>query len=62
MISLTVNGGAHTVDVDPATPLLYVLSDDLALRGPKFGCGLGQCGACTVIDGPSAHVSPRYHR
>jgi nicotinate dehydrogenase subunit A len=35
--------------VDPATPLLYVLSDDLALRGPKFGCGLGQCGACTVI-------------
>jgi nicotinate dehydrogenase subunit A len=37
------------VDVDPATPLLYVLSDDLALNGPKFGCGLGQCGACTVI-------------
>src|SRR5436190_19454055 len=48
-ISLHVNGRAHTVDVDPATPLLYVLSDDLALRGPKFGCGLGQCGACTVI-------------
>jgi aerobic-type carbon monoxide dehydrogenase small subunit (CoxS/CutS family) len=48
-IRLTVNGVAHTVDVDPATPLLYVLSDDLALRGPKFGCGLGQCGACTVI-------------
>lgn len=48
-ISLTVNGRAHTVDVDPATPLLYVLSDDLQLRGPKFGCGLGQCGACTVI-------------
>ena len=47
-ITLTVNGRAHTVDVDPATPLLYVLSDDLALRGPKFGCGLGQCGACTV--------------
>lgn len=49
MISLTVNGQSHTVDVDPATPLLYVLSDDLALRGPKFGCGLGQCGACTAI-------------
>ena len=48
-INLTVNGHAHTVDVDPATPLLYVLSDDLQLRGPKFGCGLGQCGACTVI-------------
>jgi nicotinate dehydrogenase subunit A len=48
-ISLTVNGKPHTVDVDPATPLLYLLSDDLALRGPKFGCGLGQCGACTVI-------------
>ena len=48
-ITLTVNGKPHTVDVDPTTPLLYVLSDDLALRGPKFGCGLGQCGACTVI-------------
>jgi nicotinate dehydrogenase subunit A len=49
VINLTVNGQPHTVDVDPATPLLYVLSDDLAMRGPKFGCGLGQCGACTVI-------------
>ena len=48
-VSLTVNGRSQTVDVDPATPLLYVLSDDLSLRGPKFGCGLGQCGACTVI-------------
>jgi nicotinate dehydrogenase subunit A len=48
-ISLNVNGRTHRVDVDPATPLLYVLSDDLALRGPKLGCGLGQCGACTVI-------------
>ena len=48
-IALTVNGRAHSLEVDPATPLLYVLSDDLALRGPKFGCGLGQCGACTVI-------------
>jgi nicotinate dehydrogenase subunit A len=48
-ITLTVNSRSHTLDVDPQTPLLYVLSDDLALRGPKFGCGLGQCGACTVI-------------
>src|SRR5437868_14965644 len=48
-IALKVNRQAHVVDVDPATPLLYVLSDDLALRGPKFGCGLGQCGCCTVI-------------
>ena len=52
--TLTVNGARHTVDVDPATPLLYVLSDDLALRGPKFGCGLGQCGSCTVIVGQRA--------
>ena len=48
-ITLKVNGATHTLDLDPATPLLYALSDDLALRGPKFGCGLGQCGACTVI-------------
>jgi aerobic-type carbon monoxide dehydrogenase small subunit (CoxS/CutS family) len=48
-ISLKVNGHVHTVNVDPQTPLLYVLSDDLELRGPKFGCGLAQCGACTVI-------------
>ena len=48
-ILIRVNGQAHTLDIDPATPLLYVLSDDLQLRGPKFGCGLGQCGACTVI-------------
>lgn len=49
LVTLLVNGRTHTVDVDPSTPLLYVLSDDLDLRGPKFGCGLGQCGACTVI-------------
>jgi len=48
-ITLRVNGRPHIVDVDPVTPLLYVLSDDLNLRGPKFGCGLGQCGACTAI-------------
>ena len=48
-MNLRVNGRAHTVDVDPTTPLLYVLGDDLGLNGPKFGCGLGQCGACTVI-------------
>ena len=48
-ISLKVNGRSHTSDADPATPLLYVLSDELGLRGPKFGCGLGQCGACAVI-------------
>ena len=48
-ITLKVNGRTHTLDLEPATPLLYALSDDLELRGPKFGCGLGQCGACTVI-------------
>jgi len=53
-IDLKVNGEARTVDVDPTTPLLYVLSDDLKLRGPKFGCGLGQCGACTVLSGGRA--------
>ena len=48
-IKLRVNGKVHTVDVDPATPLLYVLRNDLDLKGPRFGCGLGQCGACTVL-------------
>ena len=48
-ISLNVNGSTHTVDVDLSTPLLYVLRNDLGLQGPRFGCGLGQCGACTVI-------------
>jgi nicotinate dehydrogenase subunit A len=46
VFTLKVNGRTHSVDVDPATPLLYVLSDDLELRGPKFGCGLAQCGFC----------------
>jgi len=51
-ITLDVNGKAHTLDLDPTTPLLYALSDDLELRGPKFGCGLGQCGACVaLVDG-----------
>jgi|SRR5678816_2831478 len=49
VFNVRVNGQNHRIDVDPNTPLLYVLSDDLALRGPKFGCGLGQCGSCTVI-------------
>ncbi|MGE3176290.1 MAG: (2Fe-2S)-binding protein [Vicinamibacterales bacterium] len=47
--TLRVNGTSRTVDVDPATPLLYVLRNDLDLHGPRFGCGLGQCGACTVL-------------
>jgi nicotinate dehydrogenase subunit A len=49
LLTLKVNGKTHSFDVDPTTPLLYVLSDDLGLRGPKFGCGLGQCGSCTVL-------------
>ena len=48
-ISLRVNNQSRVVDTDPTTPLLYVLRDDLELHGPRFGCGLGQCGACTVI-------------
>jgi nicotinate dehydrogenase subunit A len=53
-ITLKVNGRTHNLDLDPATPLLYALSDDLDLRGPKFGCGLAQCGSCTVIVNGSA--------
>jgi nicotinate dehydrogenase subunit A len=50
--NLMVNGEARVVDVDPDTPMLYVLRDNLALKGPKFGCGLAQCGACTIhVDG-----------
>ena len=49
MIKLLVNGTAHDVDAAPDTPLLYVLRNDLGLTGPKFGCGLGQCGACAVL-------------
>jgi nicotinate dehydrogenase subunit A len=47
--SLKINGHEHAVTVDPESPLLFVLNDDLGLRGPRFGCGLAQCGACTVI-------------
>ena len=51
-VKLDINGATHEVDTDSSTPLLYVLRNDIGLRGPHFGCGLGQCGACTVmIDG-----------
>ena len=48
-ITLKVNSSEHTVEVDPDTPLLFVLNDQLGLRGPRFGCGMAQCGACTVM-------------
>src|SRR5580698_9937820 len=48
-IALKVNGSTHTLDLDPSTPLLYILRNDLGLQGPRFGCGRGQCGVCTVI-------------
>src|SRR5215831_18945912 len=48
-ISLKVNGRLHNLELDPETPLLFALSDEIGLRGPKFGCGMAQCGACTVI-------------
>lgn len=51
-ISLTINGAERSTDSDPATPLLYILRDDFGLNGAKYGCGLGQCGSCTVmVDG-----------
>jgi nicotinate dehydrogenase subunit A len=49
MATLHVNGASHQIDVEPDTPLLYVLRDNLGLHGPKFGCGLAQCGSCTVL-------------
>ena len=57
MITLTVNGVQHNLDIDSSTPLLYALRNDLQLHGAKFGCGLGQCGACTVIVGDKAVFS-----
>ena len=48
-VTLNVNGTVHALDIDASTPLLYILRNDLGLQGPRFGCGLGQCGACTVI-------------
>jgi len=48
-ITLKVNGKTHNLNIDPSTPLLYILRNDLGLQGPRFGCGLGQCGSCTVI-------------
>ena len=48
-VSLKVNGRSYMVDADPGTPLLYVLTDDVQLNGPKFGCGLAECGSCTVL-------------
>lgn len=54
VLTLKVNGKSHTVNVDTSTPLLYVLRNDLNLHGPRFGCGLGQCGACTVLIGGEA--------
>jgi nicotinate dehydrogenase subunit A len=53
-ITLKVNGRSRVVDTDPGVPLLYVLRENLGLQGPKFGCGLAQCGACTVIMGSAA--------
>lgn len=56
-LELNVNGATHVVDVPPQTPLLYVLRNDLRLNGPKYGCGLGECGACTVlVDGTCARA------
>jgi nicotinate dehydrogenase subunit A len=57
-VPLNINGRVATVTVDdPAIPLLYVLRNDLELRGPRFGCGLGQCGACAVLSGGEVVLS-----
>jgi nicotinate dehydrogenase subunit A len=57
MMTLKVNGQNHEIDADPDTPLLYVLRDDIQLNAAKFGCGLGQCGSCTVIVDGNAVLS-----
>ncbi len=57
MVALTVNGTRHEIEAEPDTPLLYVLRDECHLHGAKYGCGLGQCGACTVIVGGEAVLS-----
>jgi len=57
MMTLKVNGQNHEIDADPDTPLLYVLRDDIKLNAAKFGCGLGQCGSCTVIVDGNAVLS-----
>jgi nicotinate dehydrogenase subunit A len=59
-ITLTVNGATRTVNTDPSTPLLYVLRNELQLNGPRFGCGLGQCGACAVVINGAAVRSCSY--
>ena len=56
-IDLRVNGKKHTIQADPATPLLYVLRNQLALNGPKYGCGMQQCGACMVLRDGKAQTS-----
>ena len=57
MVALTINGQSHNIDVDPTTPLLWVIREQVGLTGTKYGCGIAQCGACTVhVDG----VATRY--
>lgn len=58
---ITVNGKRHQVQADPDTPLLYVLRNELGLNGPQFGCGLEQCGSCTVLVGSKAVMSCKMH-
>ena len=56
-ISVKINGASHSVDAEPDTPLLYVLRNELQLNGAKYGCGLTQCGACTVLINGAARRS-----